>query len=86
MSVRLLFFYHSIIYTKNLEKDRLLNKYKSRCQSLSSRTKPGSKSNTIEMYEYYKKEGAIIKDKYKKVKISGKEFEDWIDSTMLRKK
>lgn len=38
------------------------------------------------MYEYYKKEGAIIKDKYEKVKIAGKEFETWIDSTKIRSK
>lgn len=38
------------------------------------------------MYEYYRKEGLIIKDKYKKGKISGKKFEEWIDDTLLRNK
>ena len=36
------------------------------------------------MYEYYKKEEAIMKDKYEKYEISGKKFEEWIDSTMLK--
>lgn len=83
--VKLSYFHHSIILYRKLEKDRLLNKYRSRYQSLSSqvsRTKPGSKSNQI--HKYYRKECPIIKDKYKKGKITGKKFEEWIDSTKLK--
>lgn len=68
-----------------MEKDKLLNKYRSRYQSLSSqvsRTKPGCKSN--QMYEYYKKEGPIMKNKYINRLITGEEFNAWIDSTKLR--
>jgi len=75
-------------YTEKLEKDRLLKKWRSRYQALAglvSKTKPGSKSKAPEMYEYYKKEGAIMKDKYEKGEITGKKFKDWIDSTKLRK-
>ena len=32
-----------------------------------------------------KKEGVIIKDKYEKGEITGKNFEEWIDSTKIRK-
>lgn len=70
-----------------MEKDRLLNKYRSRYQSLSSqvsRTKLGSKSKVAEMHEYYKKEGAIMKNKYEKGKISVEKFEKWIDSTKIK--
>lgn len=31
-----------------------------------------------------KKEGAIMKDKYEKGEITGKKFEEWIDSTTLK--
>ena len=37
------------------------------------------------MYEQYKKEGAIMKDKYEKGEITGKKFEEWIYSTKIRK-
>lgn len=37
------------------------------------------------MYEYYKKEGAIMKNKYEKGKIIGEEFEAWIESTKIKK-
>ncbi|MGN1298915.1 MAG: DUF6076 domain-containing protein [Candidatus Scatovivens sp.] len=75
-------------YAEKLENDRLLKKWRTRYQTLSglvSKTKPGSKSKAAEMYEYYKKEGAIMKDKYEKGEITGKKFEEWIDSTKIRK-
>ena len=74
-------------YAEKLENDRLLKKWRSRYQALAglvSKTKPGSKSKAAEMYEYYKKEGAIMKDKYEKGEITGEKFEKWIDSTKLK--
>lgn len=59
-------------HSEKLENNKLLKKWRTRYQSLAglvSKTKPGSKSKIAEMYEYYKKEGAIIKDKYEKVKL-----------------
>lgn len=50
-----------------------------------SKTKPDSKYQAQEMYEYYKREGSIMKDKYEKDEISRKEFDKWIDSTKIRK-
>ena len=75
-------------YNENLENDRLLKKWRSRYQTLSgnvSKIKPGSKSKAPEMYEYYKKEGSIMKDKYEKGEITEKQFEKWIDRTKLKK-
>lgn len=75
-------------YAEKLENNRLLKKWRTRYQTLAglaSKTKPGSKSKAPEMYEYYKKEGAIMKDKYEKGEITGKQFEKWIDSTKLKK-
>lgn len=36
------------------------------------------------MYEYYKKEEAIMKNKYEKGKISVKKFEKWFDGTKIK--
>ena len=75
-------------YNENLENDRLLKKWRTRYQTLAglaSKTKPGSKSKAPEMYEYYKREGAIMKEKYENGEITGKQFEEWIDCTKLNK-
>ena len=74
-------------YAEKLEQNRLLKKWRSRYVSLNgqvSKSKPDSKSSAKEMYEYYKKEGAIIKDKYEKGLITSEEFEAWIDNTKLK--
>lgn len=39
----------------------------------------------LALYENYKITGAIMLDKYQHGKISGKEFEKWIDSMKIRK-
>lgn len=73
-------------HKKNLEEDDLLKLYRKRYKDLASQashTRPTSKSN--QMYEYYKKEGPIMRDKYINGLISKKEFKAWIDSTMIRK-
>ena len=40
----------------------------------------------IEMYEYFKKVGPEIRKKFINNEITDKEFQDWIDSTKVRKK
>lgn len=73
-------------YTKKLEQDRLLNKYRQRYQSLAKQASScSSNSSSFKMYEYYKKEGPIIKKKYLTGNISTEEFEEWINNTKLRK-
>lgn len=37
------------------------------------------------MYEYYRKKSSIIKDKYEKVEITGKNSKECIDNTKIRK-
>ena len=73
-------------HKENLEEDDLLKLYRKRYKDLASQashTRPTSKSNQI--YEYYKKEGPIMRDKYINGLISKEEFKAWIDSTMIRK-
>ena len=74
-------------HKENLEEDDLLKLYRKRYKDLASQashTRPTSKSN--KMYEYYKKEGSLMRDKYINGLISKEEFKIWIDSTMLKKK
>lgn len=72
-------------YLDNLEKDVLLKKYRSRYQSLSKLAGiSGKNSKAAEMYEHYKKIGPVMQRKYKAGNISGKDFEEWIESTKLR--
>lgn len=72
-------------YLDNLDKDVLLKKYRSRYQSLSKSAGTSSKnSKAIKMYEYYKKTGPVMQKRYKDGKISGKIFEEWIESTKLK--
>jgi len=73
-------------HKENLEEDDLLKLYRKRYKDLASQashTRSTSKSN--KMFEYYKKEGPIMRDKYKNGLISKEEFKAWIDSTMIRK-
>lgn len=72
-------------YNKKLEDDELLKLYRKRYKNLAhqaSHTSPTSKSN--QMYEYYKKEGPIMQDKYKNGLISSEQFKTWIDSTKIK--
>ena len=74
-------------HKENLEEDVLLKVYRKRYKDLASQashTRPTSKSN--QMYEYYKKEGPIMRYKYIKGEITASEFKKWIDSTMIHKK
>ncbi len=72
-------------HNKKLEYDKLLKLYRKRYKNLASQashTRLNSKSN--QMYEYYKKEGPIMQDKYKNKLISSEQFKAWIDSTYLK--
>ena len=63
-----------------------LKLYRKRYKDLASQashTRPTSKSN--QMYEYYKKEGPTMRDKYINGLISKEDFKAWIDSTKIRK-
>ena len=73
-------------YDKKLENDELLKLYRKRYKDLAhqaAHTNSNSKSN--QMYKYYKKDGPIMKNKYKNGLITPGEFKTWINSTMLRK-
>ena len=73
-------------YSKKLEEDILLKKYRKRYQSLAkqaSTTNHNSKSN--KMFEYYKKEGKKVKQNYINGIITAEQFENWINCTKIRK-
>jgi len=38
------------------------------------------------MYEYFKKEGPVMRKKFINGEITSEEFQNWIDSTKVRKK
>ncbi len=72
-----------ISYKENLAKDPLLKAYRSRYQTLS---KQASEREKHEMYEYFKKEGPAMRKKFINGEITSEEFQNWIDSTKVRKK
>lgn len=72
-----------ISYKENLAKDPLLKAYRSRYQTLS---KQASERDHLEMYEYFKKEGPSMRKKFVNAEITAEQFQDWIDSTKVRKK
>lgn len=72
-----------LAYKNKLSKDPLLKKYRSRYQTLS---KQASERESHEMYDYFKKEGPEMRKKYINNEITDKEFQDWIDSTKVRRK
>ena len=74
-------------YIENIEKDKLLKRYYSRYHSLAKQASTTSEnSNSNKMYEYYKKEGKIMRKKYVSGNISAEEFDKWINNSMIRKK
>lgn len=70
-----------IAYKNSLKKDKLLNMYRKRYLSLASSVSHYGTDRAIERFEIYKKEGAIIKQKYINKQISKKEFEKWIEKS-----
>lgn len=74
-------------HIKTIENNPLLKRYRNRYKELAkqaSNTSSNSPSN--QMYDFYKKEGLIVKQKYIDGIITSEEFESFLDSTMLRKK
>ena len=72
-----------LAYKENLAKEPLLKAYRSRYQTLS---KQASERDHHEMYEYFKKEGPAMRKKFINAEITAEEFQNWIDSTKVRKK
>lgn len=72
-----------LAYKESLTKEPLLKAYRSRYQTLS---KQASEREKHEMYEYFKKEGPVMRKKFINGEITGEEFQNWIDSTKVRKK
>lgn len=72
-----------LAYKESLAKDPLLKAYRSRYQTLS---KQASEREQHEMYEYFKKEGPVMRKKFISGEITSEEFQNWIDSTKFRKK
>ena len=73
-----------IVYKQKLEKDPLLKKYRTRYQTLQKSASINPEINE-ERYENFKKIGAIKKNDYLNNKITAEEFENWIESTKIRK-
>lgn len=72
-----------LAYKESLAQKPILKAYRSRYQTLS---KQASEREKHEMYEYFKKEGPTIRKKFIDGEITAKEFQDWINSTKVRKK
>ncbi len=76
-------FGRELAYKESLAQKPILKAYRSRYQTLS---KQASEREKHEMYEYFKKEGPTIRKKFIDGEITAKEFQDWINSTKVRKK
>lgn len=72
-----------LAFKERLDKNPLLKTYRTRYQTLS---KQAAERDHHEMYEYFKKVGPEIRKKFINNEITDKEFQDWIDSTKVRKK
>ena len=70
-----------LAYKKSLKEDKLLDKYRKRYMSLASSVSHYGTDTAIARFEKYKKDGAIMKQKYLNKEITPKEFEKWINST-----
>ena len=67
-----------LAYKKSLKEDTLLDKYRKRYMSLASSVSHYGTDTAIARFEKYKKDGAIMKQKYINKEITSKEFEKWI--------
>lgn len=72
-----------LAFKEKLDKNPLLKTYRTRYQTLS---KQASEREKHEMYEYFKKEGSVMRKKFINGEVTGEEFQNWIDSTKVRKK
>lgn len=72
-----------LAFKERLDKNPLLKTYRTRYQTLS---KQAAERDHHEMYEYFKKAGPEMRKKYINNEITDEEFQNWIDSTKVRKK
>lgn len=72
-----------LAFKERLDKNLLLKTYRTRYQTLS---KQAAERDHHEVYEYFKKVGPEMRKKFINNEITDKEFQDWIDSTKVRKK
>ena len=73
-----------IKFQKTLEDDPLLQKYRSRYQAIQRLAKNNPEKHQA-LFEYYKAEGPKMRKKYLDKVITAKQFEDWINSTKIKK-
>lgn len=71
--------------SRNYEKDTICKKYRNRYKNLNKQASISNNPTVLDLYESYKVDGAKMLRKYKHGRISGNEFEDWIDSMKIRK-
>ena len=70
-----------LAYKKSLKEDTLLDKYRKRYMSLASSVSHYGTDTAIAKFEKYKKDGAVMKQKYFNKEITPKEFEKWISDS-----
>lgn len=70
-----------LAYKKSLKEDTLLDKYRKRYMSLAGSVSHYGTDTAIARFEKYKKDGAVIKQKYLNKEITPKEFEKWISDS-----
>lgn len=70
-----------LAYKKSLKEDTLLDKYRKRYMSLAGSVSHYGTDTAIAKFEKYKKDGAVIKQKYLNKEITPKEFEKWISDS-----
>ena len=70
-----------LAYKKSLKEDTLLDKYRKRYMSLASSVSHYGTDTAIARFEKYKKDGAVMKQKYLNKEITPKEFEKWISDS-----
>ena len=76
---------NSISSAKTYETDDLSKKYRNRYKNLNKQASLSNNPKVFLLYEKYKIDGAKMLEKYQHGKISGEEFESWIDSMKIRK-
>lgn len=70
-----------LAYKKSLKEDTLLDKYRKRYMSLAGSVSHYGTDTAIAKFEKYKKDGAVMKQKYFNKEITPKEFEKWISDS-----
>ena len=68
-------------YKKSLSKNDVLKLYRKRYMSLASSVSHYGTPKAIEKFETYKKDGAVMKEKYLNKEISKKECKKWVENS-----